>query len=337
MTAPPLDHSCSPWPHRLAVLLCCATFPLLWVGGLVTTYDAGMAVPDWPNTYGYNLFLYPLETWVGGPFDLFVEHGHRLLGAAVGVLAIGFCVTTLATRCPAWWRWAAAGALLLVIVQGLMGGLRVLFDARALAQFHGCFGPLFFGACVALAAVTSTGWRSWPVQEAKGAGGLRRLALFTAVLAYVQIVLGSELRHVRTDAGPRWFQTFVLFHLLVAAALVVHVALLSARVWRGGFRSSKLTRPVTLVAVLLFAQLCLGGATWVTNYGWPDWFKDFFPAASYVVQAKGWMQANLTTAHMALGSLIWGLALLVALRAGRLYQPRATHSVQPTRALGAAA
>ena len=65
----------------LAVVLVCATFPLIWVGGLVTTYEAGMAVPDWPTTYGYNLFLYPWQTWICGPWDLFIEHGHRLLGA----------------------------------------------------------------------------------------------------------------------------------------------------------------------------------------------------------------------------------------------------------------
>ena len=75
----------SPWPHRLAVLLVCATFPLIWVGGLVTTYDAGMAVPDWPTTYGYNLFLYPWQTWLAGPWDLFIEHGHRLLGSLGGL------------------------------------------------------------------------------------------------------------------------------------------------------------------------------------------------------------------------------------------------------------
>ena len=59
--------------HRLSVLLVCLVWPLIWVGGLVTTYDAGMAVPDWPGTYGYNLFLYPYNTWLLGPFDLFIE------------------------------------------------------------------------------------------------------------------------------------------------------------------------------------------------------------------------------------------------------------------------
>src|SRR2546430_12262581 len=75
------------WPHRLAVALALATFPLIWVGGLVTTYDAGMAVPDWPGTYGYNLLRYPWQTWLAGPWDLFIEHGHRLLGATAGGLS----------------------------------------------------------------------------------------------------------------------------------------------------------------------------------------------------------------------------------------------------------
>ena len=94
------------------VLLVCATFPLIWVGGLVTTYDAGMAVPDWPTTYGYNLFLYPWQTWFSGPWDLFIEHGHRLFGAAVGMLTIGSVVDRLVPRrrgAGCWWT--ALGAL----------------------------------------------------------------------------------------------------------------------------------------------------------------------------------------------------------------------------------
>ena len=86
------------WVHRCAILLACTTFPLIWVGGLVTTYDAGMAVPDWPNTYGYNMFLYPPTTWLSGPWDLLIEHGHRLLGSLAGLVAIGLvCVCLLYT------------------------------------------------------------------------------------------------------------------------------------------------------------------------------------------------------------------------------------------------
>ncbi|MFM7846796.1 MAG: hypothetical protein ACKPEY_21530, partial [Planctomycetota bacterium] len=78
-----------PWPARCAVLLRAVTLVLISVGALVTTYDAGMAVPDWPTTYGYNMFAYPWQTWLSGPFDLLIEHGHRLLGSLVGFIAIG--------------------------------------------------------------------------------------------------------------------------------------------------------------------------------------------------------------------------------------------------------
>ncbi|MEX0820053.1 MAG: cytochrome oxidase assembly protein, partial [Pirellulaceae bacterium] len=112
----------SPWPHRWAVLLVCATFPLIWVGGLVTTYDAGMAVPDWPSTFGYNLFAYPWQTWLFGPWDLFIEHGHRLLGAVVGCIAIVFVWSVWRNDRRFGMRAAALGALGLVIFQGVLGG-----------------------------------------------------------------------------------------------------------------------------------------------------------------------------------------------------------------------
>src|SRR5262245_53530818 len=113
----------SPWPHRVAIALCCAVFPLIWIGGLVTTYDAGMAVPDWPTTYGYNLFLYPWQIWVWGPFDLFIEHGHRLLGSVVGMLSILFVVAVYFGDSRKWMRLAAIGMFGLVLSQGLLGGM----------------------------------------------------------------------------------------------------------------------------------------------------------------------------------------------------------------------
>ena len=136
----------SRWPHRIAIALAAVVFPLIWVGGLVTTYDAGMAVPDWPGTYGYNMFLYPVETWITGPFDLLVEHGHRLLGSLSGFIAIALVIVTWKTETRRSVRWFSVALLLLVIGQGVLGGLRVLLDARTLAKLHGCVGPAFF-AC----------------------------------------------------------------------------------------------------------------------------------------------------------------------------------------------
>src|SRR5688572_8610356 len=139
------------WPQRLTVLLALITFPLIWVGGLVTTYDAGMAVPDWPGTYGYNLFRYPWQTWLGGPWDLFIEHGHRLLGASAGIVAIALVAAVWLTGAPRVILLLSLGALGLVIFQGALGGARVLFDERMLALVHACVGPLFFAYLAVLA------------------------------------------------------------------------------------------------------------------------------------------------------------------------------------------
>jgi len=140
-------------------MLAAVTFPLIWVGGLVTTYDAGMAVPDWPGTYGYNLLLYPVETWIAGPWDLFIEHGHRLLGVVAGMLNIALVLAVFRWDRRVWMRYFSLGALAAVILQGCLGGFRVLLDDRQLAMLHGCAGPAFFAVCVALCVVTSRTWR----------------------------------------------------------------------------------------------------------------------------------------------------------------------------------
>ncbi len=146
------------WLHRFSVLAVCLVWPLIWIGGLVTTYDAGMAVPDWPNTYGYNLFLYPYKTWLFGPFDLLIEHGHRLLGAVVGMVAIGIVVLAWIGESRNWVVALAVGLLIAVITQGGLGGMRVVLGDRTLAMVHGCFAPAFFAMCVVMMVVTGRKW-----------------------------------------------------------------------------------------------------------------------------------------------------------------------------------
>ena len=216
------------WPHRWAVVLVCATFPMIWIGGLVTTYGAGMAVPDWPNTYGYNLFLYPWQTWAAGPWKLFIEHGHRLFGTLVGMIAIALLVST-------WWcgatrlvRWLGFVALAAVLFQGALGGLRVIENEVQLAKVHGCFGPAFFAFTVALAVITSRRWREAEAVDPAGPGKIERLAVLTTFLAYCQLVLGSELRHLPAWRGQAIFVSRVFFHLAVAAALFAHIVMLTA-------------------------------------------------------------------------------------------------------------
>jgi len=299
------------------MLLVCATFPLIWVGGLVTTYEAGMAVPDWPNTYGYNMFLYPWQTWLTAPWDLFIEHGHRLFGAVVGMLTILLVVVAYRYDRRPWFRRATLAALALVIAQGVLGGLRVRLDQRLLAQIHGCVAPAFFAVTVALCVFSSPRWLTGVKpshKPARGTARFQRLAFLTFAIAYVQLVLGSQLRHVRPTVDVTAFRASVWLHLFMAAALSVHVLLLTVRGTRSFSSEAWILTPTLALAALLLAQLALGAGAWIVNYGFPTWFARYAYAQDFVVTHEGRTQALVTTGHVATGSLILVTSLVVALR-----------------------
>lgn len=326
----------SPWPHRWALALACATFPMIWIGGLVTTTGAGMAVPDWPNTYGYNLFLYPLETWVYGPWKLFIEHGHRLFGTVVGMLAIGLVASSWRCESRTLVRWLAVGALVAVIAQGALGGMRVLMDEVQLAKIHGCVGPAFFAYAAALAAITSRRWQHAATHVDAAVSKIERLAILTTFLAYCQLVLGAQLRHLPAGANPGMFRLMLLFHLVVAAALVAHVLMLALRTLRAPRYELSLVRPGLALAGLVLLQVALGISTWAGKYGWPAWMGDYGFAARHVVRADSNHQVWMITAHVATGSLILVCSLVVALRAGRLTWQGSRSSNSPVLQLEAA-
>ena len=250
-------------PFRLATLLACATFPLLWVGGLVTTTDAGMAVPDWPSTYGYNLFLYPWQTWLFGPWDLFIEHGHRLLGATVGLLTIALLAGLWLKDKRPWAVRLGFVALALVILQGLLGGMRVLLDERLLAMVHGCTGPLFFALAFCLMVVTSNTWRRNDATVNPLGSHFRVLATLTFILATLQLGVGAVMRHIPVNAEPGLFANLVRFHLLFAGVLTLHVILLVYLAVRGFREQPILSRLALVLAALVSAQL----NAWARNLG----------------------------------------------------------------------
>ncbi|MBI2478852.1 MAG: COX15/CtaA family protein [Planctomycetia bacterium] len=290
-----------------------------------------MSVPDWPSTYGYNLFAYPWQTWLFGPWDLFIEHSHRLLGALVGLIAIAFVWSVWRNDRRLGMRAAAMGALGLVIVQGGLGGVRVLLDESQLAMVHGCVGPAFFGYCVALAVFTSHKWKPVQSQAAKASPQrLHRVALLTVIFAYLQLVIGAQLRHVSVMASPSVFRGVVLFHLLMAAVVTLHVFQLLLIVRQQHASIAPLQLPVALLAALVLFQVALGGATWVVKYGWPEFFAQYGFAAPYTVQAKSLFQALIVTSHVATGSLILAASVTTFARSVRLVRV-------PTVALGSGA
>jgi len=292
-----------------ARLLAFFTFPLIWLGGLVTTQDAGMAVPDWPGTFGYNLWLYPISTWLLGPFDLFVEHGHRLLATFVGLLAICLVGSAWRPHVSRSMRWWSVAVLAAVIGQGILGGLRVRLDERVMAMIHGCTGPLFFAMAVATAVWAGTTWNSSKLQIGQPISA-RWVWMSRAVLAAVltQLVLGAQVRHIVPWALPSQFTFWVHLHLTFAA--VVSILILAA--WLGRWseplwQSPAIRWPVDGLAALLLLQLSLGVATWFVSYASP-WPISLGGLDRYVLQAKGYFESWVITGHQATGSLLIGLS-----------------------------
>jgi cytochrome c oxidase assembly protein subunit 15 len=315
-----LDNCVSRWPHRWAVGLAFATFPLLWVGGLVTTTHAGMAVQDWPTTNGY--FFYPFFKWLFAAWDFFIEHGHRFLAKSIGMLTIGLLIVLWRCEKRRWMRWLGVVALVLVIFQGVLGGMRVLLDERTLAMLHGMTGPLFFGVTVALTVFTSRTWSSGaaagPHVTSRGTGPIRLLAIVTAVLAYLQIMLGAVLRHVPIDAQPATFVLAVKFHLMLAGVLTIHIAFLVWFVLRRARDVRPLGRLAGMLATLVVLQLLLGVATWMEKYSVPSWASGWFSHSGMVIRDGAWLQTHIITAHVATGSALFGTTIALALYAHRL-------------------
>jgi cytochrome c oxidase assembly protein subunit 15 len=226
-----------------------ATFVLILAGGLVTNTGSALAVPDWPTTFGHNMFLYPWSQMVGG---VFYEHSHRLLGFLVGMLTVTVAVALWWTERRGWVRAVGGIAVGLVVVQGVLGGLRVVLLEGAIAIVHGCVAHAFFAVVVVLAVVTSRQWDEIPAMP--GAGPLRALAAGAVGLLYLQIVLGALLTH----AGR------LSLHLAGAAAVFVFVPMVTARARATG--QHLVTGPAGLLAVLLTVQLALGAGAYLTGF-----------------------------------------------------------------------
>jgi heme a synthase len=194
------------WLNRFAWLTAVATLLLIWSGGLVTSKGVGLAVPDWPNTFGYNMFLFPISYWVGG---IFFEHTHRLIASAVGFLTIILAVWLWRGADRRWVRNLGWFALVAVILQGALGGLRVTMLKDEIGIFHACLAQAFFGLLVFIALVTSRFWRSLPqaMVDRNKFRPIKTLAFLTTAAIYFQLGLGATMRHQHRDLAILDFPT----------------------------------------------------------------------------------------------------------------------------------
>ncbi len=282
--------------HYVCTATVGATLTLVMVGGLVTNTGSALAVPDWPTTFGHNMFTYPPSQWVGG---VLYEHTHRLLGSLVGFLTIGLSIAVWFWDRRPWIRWLSFVALVAVIAQGVLGGMRVVLLRHELAIVHGSFAQAFFGLLVVLWVATSRSWERLgggsASLENSGFAGFLAVALPAAV--YTQIVLGAFLTH-RGQA---------LWEHVVGAGLVAALIMI-ALVWtmRVAPTIGELRTPVCALAGLLGLQLSLGFLAYLWH------FTNLHLRLPYE-----W-GLTLLAAHRTTGALVWAASLVFAIRLGRI-------------------
>ena len=304
--------------HRFALLTACCTAFLIFVGGLVTSTESGLAVPDWPLSYG--MFFPPM---VGG---IFYEHGHRMVASFVGFLTVILAIWTWRKEPRAWVRWLSLGAVGAVVIQGVLGGITVLYLLPTpISVAHACLAQTFFCLTIGLAMFTSPNWkRGLPiVKERREALRLPILCAATTGVIYVQLILGALMRHTNSGLSipdfplafgrimPPFTSNNVLIHFshrVGALAVTIMIVWTYLRVSRGYAEHPLLRRPATVMLALVCIQLTLGAFT--------------------IWTAKA---VAITTLHVATGALVLGTSFVLMVRAFAMVRDREPAVVYPIR------
>lgn len=286
--------------HRFALLVASATFFLIIAGANVTSHDAGLATSDWPRSNGT---FFP--KMVG---NLFWEHGHRMVATAVGILTIVLAICLQVRERRLWVKrlgWLALGG---VIAQGLLGGLTVKMNLPlVVSAAHATLAQLFFLITVSLAVFTSRRWVTpeSTVNESGGGVSLRALCVVALAVILTQLVLGATLRHSAT-----WDQDLptglLLAHVGGAIAVTMVLSATIATVWLRHRTERYLTRPALVALLLLFVQLLLGLASYITRAASPYDPQPLTPMVS------------VTVAHVACGALVFAATIVLTLRVFRV-------------------
>jgi heme a synthase len=322
-TAAVADRRHTKWLNRFAWLTCVATLLLICSGGMVTSKGVGLAVPDWPTTFGYNMFLFPVSKWVGG---ILFEHTHRLMGSLVGFLTIILVVWLWLSEDRQWVCILGVIALAGVIVQGILGGLRVTMMKDEIGIFHACVAQAFLGLLVVIALVTTNFWRALANRyfDSQKFASIKALAIAVTIAIYAQLALGAAMRHQHRDLAifdfptvngawipntsatalakinawrdARGFSDVTAFqiwlqmaHRFLAFLIAIAVVAFCLRVWRDMPGFAALKRLSIFWVVLVACQIALGA--------WTIWSNK---------------AADIATAHVALGAVMLSFGVSIS-------------------------
>lgn len=294
--------------HKFSRYVAASTVLLILAGSFVTSTDSGLSVPDWPTSYGWNMFTFPPSKWVGG---IFYEHGHRLIASTVGFLTIILAVWIWLADPRRWLRWFGVGALVSVVAQGILGGITVLFFLpAAVSTAHAGLAEIFLCMTVAIALFTSPGWVAGYVDIGVDDPTLRRAATTATLFIYTQILIGATMRH--TGAGlaipdfpwmfghlvpDHWSSAIALHFAHRVGALIVAGTVIgtSIYVWMRHQDRPELARPATLIIFLVVIQVTLGALTVISR-------RDVL----------------INSLHVVVGALVLTTSLVLTLRSWRI-------------------
>jgi cytochrome c oxidase assembly protein subunit 15 len=311
------------WLNRFTWFICVAALLLICSGGMVTSKNVGLAVPDWPTTFGYNMFLFPVSKWVGG---ILFEHTHRLIASTVGFLTIILAIWLWRSEGRGWIRNLGLIALAGVILQGILGGLRVTMLKDEIGILHACVAQAFLALLVVIALVTTNFWRSLDEIDIspKKFAPIRSLAIAITLAIYFQLALGATMRHQHRDlsildfptANGAWipdtsatalakinawrdarglsdvdaFQIWLqMMHRFVALLIAIGVITFCSRVWRDARQVPALGKLSMWWIAFLFVQLTLGA--------WTIWSNK---------------AADIATAHVAVGAIMLSFGVSIS-------------------------
>jgi len=297
----------------LAIVAAVAVFLLLVTGGLVTSLESGLAVPDWPNSFGHNMLLYPISQMKGG---IYYEHAHRLFGMLVGVTALVMLGVVWREDSRRLVRMLAIAFIVIVCAQGLLGGLRVtgnitsatsgteLRPSTLLAIVHGMFGQIVFATACVIACIASTSWKSTtPAIAVADAGRVRALPIVLLCVLLVQLFLGASYRHLQVpphDGLPAQHPSWPIWFHIAGAIVVLVLAVITGAL--AGSRARNI-KPVRILGKGLVhavgLQVALGVGALVVVLIRVD---EKIPGYEVLV----------TSAHQAIGALLLAMTAMLA-------------------------
>jgi cytochrome c oxidase assembly protein subunit 15 len=288
----------NPALYRFTLLLSGFIFLLIIAGALVTSNDAGLAVPDWPTSFGS---LYKIPPMIGG---IKYEHGHRMLAEFIGLLTIILAIWTQRSDRRPWMRKLGWLALVLVIVQGVLGGLTVrMFLPWYISTAHAMVAQTFFSLIVLMAIFQGRRWiESEPAQLTPSSGiNLRQLSVLATLCVYMQLFLGGAFRH----GGMHFYP-----HLIGAGIATIVLLFTALRTVTGYPTSPRLRAPAFAILGLLIIQLCLGFGAYMTRVVWGKDAPQPLPS-----------MIATTVAHVAVGALLLAHCFMLGAQAFRHIRP----------------